>query len=80
MNRRFKEYYELRSKGEVPVDVTLRQIGIDLGLGYSTILHKFKEFKDNREVKGGFLLEMGDAKRKYKKSFQIEQLIKEALN
>ena len=58
---------------------SLRSIGQRLGLGYSTILHKFRQFRATHKVKGGVLISSTQTKRKYKKSRQIEDLIAQAL-
>ena len=76
INQIFKDYLASKSSKNGPIDINLREIARDLELGYSTVLHKLKEFKDNKEVKGGFLLELGDSKRKYKKSVEVERYIR----
>lgn len=60
-----------RESGAVPT-LNLKQIGIQLGLGYSTILHKYREFRSNRKVKGGALICSLQKRRKYRKSLEIE--------
>jgi hypothetical protein len=47
MNRIFKLYYDDPNK-KPPAEINLQKIAQRLGLGYSTILHKLKEFKDNK--------------------------------
>lgn len=59
---------------------SLKSIGERLGLGYSTILHKFRQFRATKKVKGGALIAAINQKRKYKKSKDIEQVITKALN
>ena len=56
-----------KEKGESPMQ-NLKEIGGRLGLGYSTILHKFREYRSKRIVKGGALIESLWMKRKYRKS------------
>ncbi len=58
---------------------SLKSIGEKLGLGYSTILHKFREFRATKKVKGGALIAALNQKRKYKKSKEIEELILKSL-
>jgi hypothetical protein len=50
----------------------LKSIGEKLGLGYSTILHKYREYRATNKVKGGALIAAMHHKRKYKKSREIE--------
>lgn len=78
MNDIFRDYYENKQKGNPDIS-NLKEISQKLELGYSTILHKFKEFKEKKEVKGGYLLEIGDSRRKYKKSVDVQNLIRQAL-
>jgi hypothetical protein len=40
-------------------------------LGYSTIIHKYKEFQESKRVKTGVRVEAHIKKRKYKKSYEI---------
>jgi hypothetical protein len=51
---------------------SLKIIGEKLGLGYSTILHKYREYRATRKVKGGALIASINQKRKYRKSKEIE--------
>jgi hypothetical protein len=44
-------------------------------LAQSTVLHKYKEFKQNGEVKGGPRMLSKYVKQKYQKSFLIEKHI-----
>ena len=57
----------------------MKAIGEKLGLGYSTILHKYREYRATKKVKGGALLLSLNQKRKYKKSKEIEDLIEKSL-
>lgn len=74
MNRMFVEHQEDKDKGINPL-LNLKEIGQKLDLGYSTILHKFREFRQNKVVKGGALIESLQKKRKYRKSMDVEKLI-----
>jgi hypothetical protein len=58
---------------------SLKIIGERLGLGYSTILHKYREYRATRKVKGGALIASINQKRKYRKSKEIEELIERSL-
>ena len=51
-----------------------------LGLGYSTILHKYREYRATKKVKGGALLASLNQKRKYSKSKEIESIIEKSLS
>jgi hypothetical protein len=55
---------------------SLKAIGEKLGLGYSTILHKYREYRATKKVKGGALIAAMHHKRKYKKSQKIEEYIR----
>ena len=79
MNKIFKEYITMKEQGQNP-PYNLKEIGVKLGLGYSTILHKYREYRSKRIVKGGALIESLQKKRKYKKSLQTEEIIEKALN
>jgi thiamine monophosphate synthase len=63
-------------KGNV---LTLKDIGKIVDLGYSTVLHKYKDYREKGEVQKGLLLVCKDFKRKYTKSLVIEDAIKSAL-
>lgn len=88
MNKIFSLYYDYRQNhkddesedGQQHEYGSLKSIGEKLGLGYSTILHKFREFRATKKVKGGALIQAMHQKRKYKKSREIEQLISKSLN
>lgn len=74
MNEVFTEYVKQKNittnaNGE---GWTLKQIANQLGLGYSTILHKYREFRANKKVKAGTLISSRQRKRKYKKSLMVE--------
>ncbi len=51
--------------------MNLKEIADLLGLGYSTILHKFREFRANKKVKAGMLISVTQMKRKYRKSLKV---------
>lgn len=67
MNRIFAEYTSQKQEGKNP-QFNLKQIGQQLQLGYSTILHKFRQFRATKKVKGGALIASLQKKRKYRKS------------
>ena len=56
MNKIFGEYLKIRDLGGSLHELNLKMIGKNLELGYSTILHKFREFRANKWVKGGVLV------------------------
>jgi hypothetical protein len=70
MNRIFNEYMNEKEEG-CNQFWNLKVIARQLELGYSTILHKFREFRVNRKVKAGALIACMQKKRKYKKSLRI---------
>lgn len=74
MNRIFGEYTKQKEEGKNP-QFNLKEIGQQLQLGYSTILHKFREFRATKKVKGGALIASLQKKRKYRKSVEIEHII-----
>ena len=65
---------EMENSADVKLN-SLKEIGKHLGLGYSTILHKYRQYRATKKVKGGALIQAMNQKRKYKKSRQIETLI-----
>jgi transposase len=78
MNRIFGEYMAHKDDGKNP-RYNLKEIGVQLQLGYSTILHKYREYRANKKVKGGALIASLQKKRKYRKSVEIERIIELAL-
>lgn len=50
---------------------SLKEIADHLNLGYSTVLHKFREFRVTKKVRAGALVASMQYKRKYRKSIQI---------
>ncbi len=74
MNKVFEEY-----KKNPNGQIKLKEISEQLGLGYSTVLHKYKQFKKTNKVKGGALIQSKFQKRKYKKSLEIEHFINKGL-
>lgn len=68
-----------KERGSIPTN-NLKQIGKQLKLGYSTILHKYREFRAFHKVKGGALISSLQKRRKYKKSLMIEQILQQTLN
>jgi hypothetical protein len=75
MNRIFSEFTS-NNRAAKEDNWNLKTIADRLELGYSTILHKFREFRANKKVKAGALIASMQKKRKYKKSLLVENLIK----
>jgi hypothetical protein len=48
LNKRFKNYDEEKRAGEISLN--LKEIAKELGLGYSTLLHKYRQFQLSGEV------------------------------
>jgi len=48
--------------------LSLKDVAKIVDLGYSTILHKFKDYRSKGEIEKGLLLKCKDIKRKYNKS------------
>jgi len=71
MNEVFTYYVKEKNKNNGEA-WTLKKIATELGLGYSTILHKYREFRANKKVKAGTLIASRQRKRKYKKSLLVE--------
>ena len=70
MNRFFSDYLESKYRPNATF-WSLKGIAKFLGLGYSTILHKYREYRANKRVKAGALITCTQMKRKYKKSLLI---------
>ena len=69
MNRIFATYTQQKQVGLNTI--SLKTIGKELQLGYSTVLHKFREFRATKKVKGGALIASLKKKRQYRKSKHI---------
>ena len=78
MNEVFTQYVKEKTKNNGEA-WTLKKIASELGLGYSTILHKYREFRANKKVKAGTLIASRQRKRKYKKSLLVEEYIQKSL-
>jgi hypothetical protein len=51
--------------------LTLKDVSKIADLGYSTILHKYRDYRNKGMVEKGLLLQCKDVKRKYTKSLVI---------
>ena len=73
LNCLFKEF-KLNNQTK---NITLKQIANQTNLAYSTILRKFREFEELKEVPKGILLTCSN--RKYKKSKDLKIILGEAI-
>jgi hypothetical protein len=48
-------------------------------LGYSTVLHKFSEFKEAKVVKGGVRINHPEKTRQYRKTLTMDEMVKASL-